>query len=126
MRYFSERYKDVVSFQLWTYEEVLTVENGFAETTNPYTINVLTSYKWGFVEVLVETPVEAGEETPVEAGEETKVETGVETKVEADEETDEEKKRTKKRPAKRRAGFVPKKAGSALGMNDVDAFTGRH
>lgn len=129
MKLFSERYKNLASFQLWTYDEVKIVEHGFTESENQNTINILKSRKWGFAEVeeiAEKAPVKAvgDEEAGVEAEE---VEEDVEG-AEEDVEAGVEKKRTKKRPAKRRASFTPKKKkeNSALGMSDVDAFLKRH
>jgi hypothetical protein len=154
MKLYSERYKDIERFQLWTYAEVKIVENGYTESDDQNTITILQSRKWGFVEVEELEKPESIKEIQKEIREETWEETWEESATEATtEEIPEEptteatiekipeepateaitekipKEKVKKgRSAKKEKVATSKKAkNSALGMDDVDALTGgRH
>lgn len=51
MRLFSERYSKIPQFQLWTYDEVIEVRNGFANVTAQNSISLLKTRRYGFIEV---------------------------------------------------------------------------
>jgi len=52
MRMYSEKFSKIAWFQIWTYDEVVTVEKGYAKVTHPNSIIALkTPRKGSFVEV---------------------------------------------------------------------------
>lgn len=140
MKLFSERFKDIASFPLVTYSEVVEVKYGYTEATDQNTINILCSRKWGFVEIVEpEKPVIPGEaeesslKAEIPKSEETPgkpaLKSGSTPKAETTTEPKTKKSKPKPKPKPKPKGDKESGKGTtnaALSESDVDAFTGRH
>lgn len=82
MKLYSERFKNVELCNIPTYDEILTVRNGFTETELPNSIRAIQSTQWGFIRVAEEPSIKESVVEEVEVKTEEPVIEKVEVKIE--------------------------------------------
>jgi hypothetical protein len=133
MKLFSERYKDVESFPLVTYSEVVEVKKGFTEAKDPNTINILKSRKWGFVEVkeskepvVREEPKKVSTKDEIPKSEEAPEKPVLEPESPSKPKAETKPKAKKGKPKASNKVKAKAKPNTALSESDVNPLTGRH